>query len=221
MSGIADRLTRKVQVHLGGRDWQLVVTHEVLLDCEALTGKKLLAGGEELKPSAKLVRALLYLMLRRAGSGLSPAQVGKFLTPDKAESFKSIVIDAWAASMPDTKPAKEDSEGDSRVLETIEAWAIARYDLGLSDQEWLDSTPRQIEELRKRRRWRLQYEEYLMAVIASTAANAPHWKPNQQAQARQYMTMYPLEDKAVSSIPKPGQGMLVAVFSQFPKRKRK
>ena len=217
MSAIADKLVRKVEVHLGGRDWQLVVTHGVLLDCEALTGKKMLAGGEALKPSAKLVRALLYLMLRRAGADYHIERVGKLITPANAETLKDAVIDAWAASMPDPKPAKGKAAGDDRVLETIEAWAIARHDLWLSDQEWLESTPRQIDELQKRRTLNLQRQEWLTAVLAAAAANAPHWRTPQPRSAREFMTMHPLPDEPIRS--RMGHGAVRAAFSRFPKKK--
>jgi Phage integrase, N-terminal SAM-like domain len=54
---------------LDGKTWPLVVTHNVLIECEELTGLNLIAGEVNLlRPSAKLVRALLYVVLLRAGA---------------------------------------------------------------------------------------------------------------------------------------------------------
>ena len=66
---ISEKLIRKVELKLDGKTWPLVVTHNVLIECEDLTGLNLIAGEVNLlRPSAKLVRALLYIALRRAGA---------------------------------------------------------------------------------------------------------------------------------------------------------
>jgi hypothetical protein len=215
---IADKLIRKVEIRLDGADWPLVVTHDVLIECERLTGKKMLAGGEALRPTARLVRALLCIMLRRAGATLTVKEIGQLITPGNAEQIHSKIIDAWAASMPEPKPdVKTPSSERAKPFDAIEAWAIGRYDLGLTDQEWLDSTPRQIDELQKRKRERRQYEEWLMAVVAASASNAPHWRTSQPRAAREFMTMYPPDPEIAKPIS--GIGMVRAAFARFPKKR--
>ena len=74
---IAERLIRKVELKLDGKTWPLVVTHNVLIECEELTGLNLIAGEVNLlRPSAKLVRALLYVanVLLRSGNR-APARI--------------------------------------------------------------------------------------------------------------------------------------------------
>lgn len=53
----------------------------------------------------------------------------------------------------------------------MSAWAIARYDLNLSSDEWLDMTPRQFYALRTRELERMRREEYLCGITAATVAN--------------------------------------------------
>jgi hypothetical protein len=53
----------------------------------------------------------------------------------------------------------------------MEAWAIARFDLGLSDEEWLGMTPRHLHALRLRQEQKMQREELLVGIISSTVAN--------------------------------------------------
>jgi hypothetical protein len=77
---IAEKLIRKVELKLDGKTWPLVVTHNVLIECEELTGFNLIAGEVNLlRPSAKLVRALLYVVLRRAGAKYTLEQVGDLI----------------------------------------------------------------------------------------------------------------------------------------------
>jgi hypothetical protein len=98
---IADKLTRKVVIHIDDEDWQIVVTHNVLIECEELSGLNLLTGDANLmKPSAKLVRALLYCCLRRAGAKYTIEEVGDLITPENLVMVQEGLLNAWAASMP-------------------------------------------------------------------------------------------------------------------------
>ena len=99
---IADRLIQKVQIKLDGKDWPLVVTHNVLIDCEELTGMNILTGeANVMRPSFKLVRALLYLCLRRAGASYTLEQVGDLISPDNIALVQEGMMKAWVASMPE------------------------------------------------------------------------------------------------------------------------
>ena len=104
---ITERLIRKVELKLDGKNWPLAVTHNVLIECEELTGLNLIAGEVNLlRPSAKLVRALLYVVLRRAGAKYTLEQVGDLINPENIVMVQEGLLTAWAASM----PAPEDSE---------------------------------------------------------------------------------------------------------------
>lgn len=98
---IAEQLTEKVLLRLDGHDWPLVITHNVLIDCEELTGMNVLSGEVNLlRPSAKLVRALLYLSLKRAGAEYTLSQVGDLINPANIVMVQEAILKAWAASMP-------------------------------------------------------------------------------------------------------------------------
>lgn len=99
---IADKLVEKVQIRLDGKDWPIVVTHNVLIDCEELTGLNLLTGEANIvRPSAKLVRALLFLCLRRAGANYTLEEVGDLITPHNLVLVQEGLLKAWTASMPE------------------------------------------------------------------------------------------------------------------------
>jgi hypothetical protein len=104
---IAEKLVRKVDLKLDGKTWPLIVTHNVLIECEELTGLNLIAGEVNLlRPSAKLVRALLYVALRRAGAKYTLEQVGDLINPENIVMVQEGLLTAWAASM----PAPDDTE---------------------------------------------------------------------------------------------------------------
>jgi hypothetical protein len=104
---IAEKLIRRVELKLDGKTWPLAVTHNVLIECEELTGLNLIAGEVNLlRPSAKLVRALLYVVLRRAGAKYTLEQVGDLIHPENIVMVQEGLLTAWAASM----PAPDDAE---------------------------------------------------------------------------------------------------------------
>lgn len=108
MTRKADKLIKKVQIKLDGQDWRLVITHNTLIECEDLTGLNLLTGDANLmRPSAKLVRALLYLALKHAGAKYTLDEVGLMITPDNIVTVQEGLLNAWAASMPDPKAESE------------------------------------------------------------------------------------------------------------------
>jgi hypothetical protein len=105
---IADKLVKKVLIRLDGKDWHIIVTHNVLIECEELTGLNVLTGEANLlRPSAKLVRALLFLCLQRAGATYTLEQVGELITPQNIVLVQEGLLKAWAASMPE-----EEKEGE-------------------------------------------------------------------------------------------------------------
>lgn len=104
---IADKLIQKVQIRLDGKDWPIVVTHNVLIECEELTGINLLsfeAGTVSIiRPSAKLMRAMLYLTLKRAGAKYTIEEVGELITPENLVLINEGMLKAWEASMPEAE----------------------------------------------------------------------------------------------------------------------
>jgi hypothetical protein len=108
---ITDRLVQKVQIRLDGKDWPLVITHNVLIECEELTGLNVLAGEANLlKPSAKLVRALLFVALQRAGAKYTLEEVGDLITPQNLLLVQEGILKAWAASMPEPEPEENPTQ---------------------------------------------------------------------------------------------------------------
>ena len=76
----------------------------------------------------------------------------------------------------------------------MEAWAIARHDLGLATEEWLAMTPRMIHALRKQRLEQMQREELMIGIIASTTANFSISAPKQPIRAEAFM-LHPIQHK--------------------------
>src|SRR5258708_2698331 len=110
---IADKLIEKVEEKLDGKKWPLLVDHNVLIECEELTGLNVLTGEANLlRPSGKLVRALLYLCLKRAGAEYSLEQVGLLITPQNLVLVQEGLLKAWAASMPEA----EEGEGPTKAV---------------------------------------------------------------------------------------------------------
>ena len=106
MARKTDKLIRKVEIRLDGKDWPIVITHNTLIECEDLTGLNSLTGEVNLvRPSAKLVRALLYVALKHAGAKYTLEQVGLLITSENIVTVQEGLLNAWAASMPDPEPA--------------------------------------------------------------------------------------------------------------------
>src|ERR1041384_269440 len=111
---LAEKLIKKVEIRLDGKDWPIVVTHNLLIECEELTGLNVLAGGVNLlRPAAPLVRAVLYLALRRAGAKYSIEQVGDLINPQNMVKIQEGILTAWAASMPE--PEEVDTENPTKA----------------------------------------------------------------------------------------------------------
>lgn len=118
----ADKVIKRVTVILEGREWPLVITHNVLIDCEEMTGLNVLTGGVNLaRPSATLIRALLFLSLRRAGAKYTLAQVGDMVHPGNMAEIMKGLGEAWKASNPDPEPEpEEDGEQDPNQVAATE-----------------------------------------------------------------------------------------------------
>src|SRR3954466_15447769 len=189
-------ITGGAPVSLGGRCWWLRITHQALLDCEESTGIDMLSAGAELRrPTLRLLRALLWAALRSAGAPWSELDVGRQLATIGAMHRAHLaVLEAWASSMPDAEKARADvaEYGPRKRLTWREAWALAHEDLRLSSDEWLEMTPAQLHALRRAHLLRLQREELLVGILASTTANFGYRAPRRAMRAEAFM-LHPLD----------------------------
>lgn len=188
-------LIPRVEFLFDRRRWPILFTHRVLLGCEELTGVDMLAANLG-NPSAVLLRALLFLALERAGAHCTIAQVGALITPRSIRAVRETVLAAWAASMPapeagGTKARKPESQ----KFTWLEAWAEAtsRDGLGLSDNQWLDMTPRQTGALQKLRMNQMQREEMLVGILASSIVNYGFSRPEKFRTPESFM-IHPLPE---------------------------
>lgn len=181
---VAEFLTRKVEVELGGLQWRLVVTHKVLLDFEAVTGVDSLGAVNLWSPSAVVVRGLLWALLRAAGAGWDLLQVGGLINGDQLFWIMRQLRTCWAVSMPEP----ESGTGSPGARFTwLNAWASATQELTISDEQWLAMTPRMIKARRKVRAGQMERDAELLGVIAATTANFGFCKPKKPFTARSIM----------------------------------
>lgn len=182
---LAAQLTPRVEVSLGGRSWRLCFTHRVLLECEELTGLSLLTGAN--LSSARLIRVLLFCALRRAGGAFTLEQVGRLIQPRTLSTIQQAVGAAWQSSMPDVDPQYGSAQGKAEPFTWLGAWSMARFDLHLTADEWLDMTPRQLHALKERQLAQWRREELLVGIVASTTANFSMSHPRSPIRADSFM----------------------------------
>lgn len=184
---LAYRLSRPAPFHAAGKTYPLLFTHAALLRAEAASGIDTLSISLT-APSSSLLRALLYGALAAVGCPLTPPQVGSLFSPRALRLITEAVLQAWGESMPKREPA-QDASGDggrefdsesgspssSLPLTWLRAWAYAHEVLRLSESEWLDMTPLQIQELRAAHVETMQREELMMGMVLATIENfSPH-----------------------------------------------
>lgn len=185
---LVEWLTERVEYSIGGRAWPLIFTHRALLSCEKLTGVDMLAANMA-APSAVLLRGLLFSALSCIGCECSLGEVGRSITRGRLRSVRATVVQAWAASMPEPEPDEGQERGPAKKLTWMDAWAMAssRHGLGLSDDRWLDMTPRQVAALHKVRLEQMQREELLVGIISSTVENFSQCHPEKPVAAVDFM----------------------------------
>jgi len=161
---IAERLTRAVKLQLGGAEWPITITHDVLLGLEEETGADVLGGEIDVwRPSASSLLAIVWLALRRTRRQLSRAQAAAWIVPVSVPAIQAAIVEAWAAAMPDPDPTV--AGGSPKNLRWAQAYAMARVDLGLTEGEWLSMTPRVVQELFRRRLELMKREESLHGIV--------------------------------------------------------
>jgi hypothetical protein len=173
---LADRLSRPVQLRLKGRDWPILFTHDVLLEIESASGCDVMAGEFNVyRPKAAWVAVALWAVLKRAGTDYDQAGAAALIRPANKDRIHLALVEGWRASMaePD-KGAKEDAPV-AKTRTWIEAWAIGRGRLGLTDQGWLDITPRMLQELSRVELERTRQGEAMMSRLTSAVIN---WSAN-------------------------------------------
>lgn len=74
-------------------------------------------------------------------------------------------------------------------------WAIARYDLHLTDEEFYSLTPRQFDALLKRHELAEQKREYLAAQTTAAIINFSMRAPDKPVSPRDFMLSLPPERK--------------------------
>jgi hypothetical protein len=185
---LAQRLTRRVEFSLGGQAWQVIFTYRALLLCQDTTGADMLnTNATDL--SAAMLRALIFSALTVAGASCSIRDVGRAIsTAKRLRIAREIVIDAWEASMPDPVEGEAPSkEVEGRKTTWIDAWAKAREQHGLTEDEWLDITPRMLAALREVRLDHLRWHEIQFARLTASIINHSFSPPRRPVKADELM----------------------------------
>jgi hypothetical protein len=102
----------------------------------------------------------------------------------------------------------------------MDAWAIARHDLHLTSEEFLDMTPRMLQALCRRDLIAMQRNELLVGILASTVANFGFARPDQPLKPEDFM-LHPVQQPAVPPEPLTGErlrSMIHALPKQFVRR---
>jgi hypothetical protein len=184
---IARWLTRPVELFACGRNWRLLVTHRVLLKIAELTGQDAMAMNLA-RPSARVLRAVLFAVLREAGATISLEEAGAMMRPGAVPGIRAVLIEAWQASMPDPEPEGPASKQSTEPrLTMLGAWAVARYDLRLTDKEWLSMTPRMLRALSHQHLENIRWSELMMGVLCAHTVNHSFCAPKKPTSPRSYM----------------------------------
>jgi hypothetical protein len=198
---------------LGGRRWWLRITYRVLLACEEAADVDMLSASMDVsRPSARLMLALLWAALASAGAPWSLREAGARVDLRSLPGVQRALLEAWISSMPDAAPAKSAKKAPRKRPATwLDVWAVARGELGLSEEEWLDMTPRQLAALHEVRTERLRREEWLVGTIAATVANFGFRAPARALSAETFMIH---EFDPAPEVPVTGE-MIMAVLRPF------
>jgi len=214
---IAHSLTKPVEISAGDRRWRIVFTHRVLLDLEEITGLDAMRVNLR-NLSARMLRGVLFAALRDAGSPLSIEEAGAMLRPGAFEHIRGALIAGWVASFPDPDPDEDDAppfDARAQPLTTLNAWAKARFDLRLSDEEWLAMTPRMLHALSLRNLDGMRQRELMLATLCAHTVNSSFHAPRSPTQPSSYM-LHPWPEPE----PTPVYGeTIMAAFADIPKTK--
>lgn len=162
----------------------------------------------------RLLRGLLFVALRRAGADLTLEEAGTLLTRN-IRQVSSALSKAWIASMQAAETRKSPEKGKAKPakqLDWMEHWAMAtsRYGLGLSEEQWLDLTPRQVHALQGIRIERMQREEFLNGLVAQTVANFSMSPPKKPFKVDDFM-IHKFPDALIPDEPIDGEYIMEAM----------
>jgi hypothetical protein len=167
-------LTRRVELRLGDERWPLVFTHRVLLDIEDRLGVSILNGELDIvRLSAKGLRTILFVALSSSGAAYSATEIGNRVGLHGLAVARQSVIEAWVAAM----PAKDEADADDKEQAIVKArtwmevWGNNRQYLHLTNDEWLDMTPRMCQSLDRARREEFRRIDLMVSRVSSTIAN--------------------------------------------------
>lgn len=211
---LAQRLTTPVSVELAGRPWALLFTNEALLRSQELTGVDML---QPLRMGAITARVLAAMLWCAMGSPDAPTlrELGPHIRPRSLPMLRDAVRDAWVAAMPEPKRrSQEGAPPEEGPLTWPRAWARARYELSLTDAEWLGMTPRLVHELYRVRGQRIRRENLLIGKLGAAIVNARVKKP---ITAEQFLGVSLDDDEEKRKIT--GED-LMAALAGFPKAKK-
>ena len=174
------------------------------MELEVGTGLSVLSG--ELNPfqlSAKTLRYMAYLLLKRAGASCSERDIGRELSnPETLRRVRGDLAAAWRAALPEADEDREDREGTDdggKARTWMDIWADNRQCLGVSDADWLSYTPRMVQQLSRERLKIVQTGELMLSRVAATVANYGFCRPSKLFDDDYFMVHPPKKRKAAES----------------------
>lgn len=192
---LAKWLTNTVEFPVGGGKWPLIFTYRALFLAKDITGVDMLSANLS-NLSASLMRGMIFAAITCTGAACSLDDVGKSIRRLGSDKTKMLLVSGWMASMcePDIKAPGEPealAKTNSTPITWIDIWAAARdRDIGLSDDEWLDMTPRQFHALQTLQLARMRREELLNGILAATFENFSMCAPKSPVKPEAFM-MHP------------------------------
>lgn len=160
----------EAQVSVERYPWRLTCNMRVLLRFERKMGRSV----EQAALGAPLLtaRTLLWAMVTEQNeqAHVSEHQIGQMPPPEFAAAVDQARL-LLASSCPRREHSGDADDLQPTRVDWHQLWAIGRYDLGLSDEEFWRLTPAQFAALCDRMEAEREHAEYCAALVASTVAN--------------------------------------------------
>jgi hypothetical protein len=211
------RLSPLVQLDVGGALRPMLFTHRRLLLIEELTGINTLERVDLGELSARSIA--IFITCAIGDENIGSRDVGRHINIRTIRQYRDALADAWKASMPEPRPARKKNEAPSKIsFSWLKAWAEARADLDLGDEEWLDMTPRQVDALYRVRSRQRRRENILIGKLGAAIVN---WSGRAKAPVtpEAFLGM-DLSDEDQEAMDGPLTGeMIMAALAGFPKSK--
>jgi hypothetical protein len=85
-----------VTIEIDGKSFEITVGTNDLIQVEELTGRNMLMGMANLvMPDVTILRALLFVTLRKAGATYTLPEVGGLITIDNIITLRDKFLDSW------------------------------------------------------------------------------------------------------------------------------